>query len=234
MVYRKRRRSTKKRPYTRKKRNGTRKRRSNGMKGTSAAMPLGKTFKFKTRYVQLGNILDPSGPGAFPVTHVWSLNGLFDPNVTGAGHQVIGFDQLMPNFDHYCVIGARVRCTFTNKDFANSSICALQIKDTQATSPLLTESIENGLVTYKVLSTAGAGGATKTLTTQVSMNKFFGRKVMQGTKYAGTSTSNPLDGCFLHVTVGPTDVITDIAATLYSIEIEYIAILTEPRQLTQS
>lgn len=226
------RRSTKKRSFRRKKR-FTRKKRGRTMKGTSVALPLGKTFKFKTRYCQLGNVLNVGASG-FPVTHVWSLNGIFDPNITGTGHQPIGFDELMPFYDHYCVIGARVRVTATNHDPNQAQTIALQIKDNDSTSVLLTQAIENGLVNYKTLGRAGTAAGTKTLTTMINTSKFFGRKVLQGTKYQGTISANPEDGVYLHVIVSPADQSTDLGSVFYTIEIEYVAILTEPKVLGQS
>lgn len=44
----------------------------------------------------------------------WNLNSLYDPNATGSGHQVYGFDQLTNFFRRYCVTGCHVELIFSN------------------------------------------------------------------------------------------------------------------------
>lgn len=39
--------------------------------------------------------------------HQWNLNGLFDPNRTGGGHQPRGFDQITALYSRYRVYGVR-------------------------------------------------------------------------------------------------------------------------------
>lgn len=41
----------------------------------------------------------------------FSANGLYDPNITGTGHQPLYFDQFMAIYDHYTVLGSK--CTAT-------------------------------------------------------------------------------------------------------------------------
>ncbi len=45
--------------------------------------------------------------------NVYSLNGLFDPNIAGGGHQPLGFDQVMAIYSEYKVIGCKVELTCT-------------------------------------------------------------------------------------------------------------------------
>lgn len=53
-----------------------------------------------------------------PAYNDFQLNSLYDPNITGAGHQPYGFDQLMTYYDHYLVIKASV---YFNVGLSNNS-----------------------------------------------------------------------------------------------------------------
>lgn len=202
------------------------------MKGPQKSLPLGKSFKFQTRYVDTRLQLDPVTDT--PRTHVFSLTGLYDPDVTGTGHQPIGFDQLMAMYDHYTVIGAKYRVTFSNQDTTKQALVACQIKDTATTSTNIDEIIENGQTKYTTLGVEASGNSVRTLAGGINTSKFFGRKVMDGTKYNGTDGANPNDQIYLHITVGPKDYLEDNFPVTMTVQIDYIAILTEPKQLVQS
>lgn len=198
--------------------------------GLSKTFPLAKSFKFQTRYFDEFE-LNP-GVGGLPDSFVFRLNSLFDPNLTGVGHQPIGYDQLMPLYDHYKVIGARARVTFSNNDQNQGQKVCLQIKDTAATSGDLPTIIENGQSRWAIIAAEGSGGMVKTLTINWSAKKFFND--IQGDKYQGTITTNPTEGAFLHVLAQPTAQGSDSDKVQCSILIEYIALLTEPKTLTGS
>lgn len=199
--------------------------------GLTKAFPLPKRFTFKTRYVDYNRNLNP-GVSGLPATQVYHLTSLFDPDFTGAGHQPIGFDQIMPMYDHFTVIGARVRVTATNTDTAQAQTILLQLKDSVTLSTNVEEILENGMTRWTVLSAEGGGSDTKTLTYNFSAKKFYGKSPMDGDKYQGTITSSPAEGAFLHVIVSPPGI--DTSPVRITTIIEYIAVLSEPHQLAQS
>ncbi len=200
--------------------------------GLNKSFPLSKTFTFKTRYCDVSLALD-AGAGGIPVSHVFNLTSLYDPDFTGIGHQPIGFDQIMPMYDHYTVIGARARISFTNTDATHSQLVCLQLKDTTAVSTNITEIIENGMNRYTVLSKSDGSRDTTTMTYNFSAKKFYGKSPMDGDKYQGTITTNPAEGAFLHITCDP-QTTSNVSSVKFTILIEYIAILSEPKQLAQS
>jgi len=222
------RRYKKKRQYRKKRSTFTKKKGS----GLTKSYPLSKKFTFKTRYVDLTKSLNPGALG-IPVSHVFNITNLYDPDSTGIGHQPIGFDQIMPMYDHYTVIGARARVTFSNTDPLNAQTVLLQLKDSIALSTNMSETIENGMTRYTTLSPLGSAKDTQTLTMNFSSKKFFSRNPLASDKNQGTISSGPNEGAFLHVTVAPLESVNSLQVN-FTILIEFIAILTEPRQLAQS
>lgn len=200
--------------------------------GLVRSSPLPKKFKYQTKYVETQVNLDP-GVGGTTATHVFSLNSLYDPDVTGAGHQPIGFDQLMPLYDHYTVIGARVRVTASNTDPTNSQTLILSLRDNATVSNDLPQIIENGMCRYGHLAPSVGGMSSKTLSLNCSMKKFFGKNILSDDIYRGDISSNPTEQVYLHITVGPTAAV-DCAPVRCTVEIQFIAMLTEPKLLTQS
>lgn len=202
-------------------------------KGYNVSMPLGTKYKFCTRYVDYQVAIDPT-TGGVPASYVFSLNGMYDPDITGLGHQPLGFDQLVGTmYNHYTVIGARARVTGYNNDTSTGQILILQIKDTNAISTDVENILENGQSRWCTLAPKGSGPCVKTLSINCSPSKFFGRDVMSSTTYQGTASSNPSDGVFLHITAQPVSN-ADTLSLRCTVVIEYIAMLTEPRQLGSS
>jgi len=222
----------------RRKRKFRRKKRSSGFlttmgSGLVTSFPMGKRFKFRTRYFARQVDIDPGASGT-PASHVFQLNSLFAPDITGTSHQPIGFDQMMLMFDHYTVIGARVRVSCFNNDLVIAQNIILQIKDSSTVSTNTPEIIENGLCRWTTLAPAGTGGSNKTLSINWSAAKFFGKKgIVTEHDFRGDVSSAPAEGAFLHIIVDPINVVnTDDVRC--SVLIEFISILTEPKQLGQS
>lgn len=200
--------------------------------GLTKASPLPKKFRFTTKYVEQQVDINPGAAG-LPSTYVFMLNGLYDPNITGVGHQPIGYDQMMAMYDHYTVIGARARVTLSNLDTTYQQHCLVHLKDDATTSNNVPQIIENGMCRYTTVGRQGSGNSVKTLQLNCSMKKFFGRSPLGAEKYTGTVSNNPSDGVFLHITVGPNAAV-DTSSVRALVEIEYVAILTEPKELAQS
>lgn len=199
--------------------------------GQTPSLPLGNSFKWRTRYVSFNNI-NPT-IGGIMSTHVFSLNGLYDPDITSTGKQPIGFDQMMTMYNHYTVLGAKAKVTFTNTDTSYSQICLLQVKDSDSNSLNYQQQIENGLTNYKVAGVAGSGAEIVTLHQKVGMSRFFGKIVATEHDYRGTTSNNPSEQVYLHVSVVP-NASVDSAAVACTVEIDYIALLHEPKELLRS
>jgi len=56
--------------------------------------------------------------GAF-TTYQFSCNGMYDPNISGTGHQPHGFDQMMVLYDHYTVLNSTFKLDLATPYQAN-------------------------------------------------------------------------------------------------------------------
>jgi len=195
--------------------------------------PLSNKFKFTTRYVETYINLNP-GVAGIAAQYFFRCNSLNDPNATGGGHRVIGFDQIMAMYNHYTVIGSKIKVTFANTDGTHQALVGISLTDDQIASTNLVNLVENGNSTYRLLAPSqGDPKSIGILTKGFSANKYFGKKVMQGTEFSALRESNPAEMAYFMLWAAP---ITqdDIVNIKILVQIEYTAILTEPRELAQS
>jgi len=73
-----------------------------------------------------------------PAAQVYRLNSLFDPNLTGTGHQPNYFDQLSAVYGFYCVTAARMKCQVLNEGTVEVD-CVLVYSDINTS----TQTVEN-------------------------------------------------------------------------------------------
>lgn len=89
--------------------------------------PFAQQRRCTVRYAALKRFTAAAGGTAY---HVFSTNGLYDPDITGVGTQPLYFDQLMTIYNHYTVIASRARVTFgpgnTNQE---TQICGVHLDD---------------------------------------------------------------------------------------------------------
>jgi len=82
------------------------------------ALGLPAVFKQKLRYVE--SIVLVAATGSLG-TYQWRTNSLFDPNLTGTGHQPYGFDQMKTYYASYLVRSSKISV----ECLASSAIVAL-------------------------------------------------------------------------------------------------------------
>jgi len=83
-------------------------------------------------YGQL-NTLTAGASGLFGTEQVFRLNSLFDPDLTGTGHQPYGFDTLASLYYRYKVRAVRVMVRFSDPS-ADGVLCAAQFQAPSVTS----------------------------------------------------------------------------------------------------
>lgn len=207
---------------------GRRKKNSYNM-ALSTRSPFPRMYTTKLRYSE-HITLDPGV--ATIATHQFSCNGLYDPNVSGGGHQPYGFDQLTPLYDHYTVIGAKIMLQFSPGTSATVPYifgCYIDDNSSPATNYDTVQEIpENNWVVCAI-------DDTKTLTKKVSLKKFLGIKNLLSSKECqGTDSSNPTEQAYFTLWTKAVDTTVNSPAVNVIVTIDYIAVWHEPKELIGS
>jgi len=69
-----------------------------------------KSLRTRLRYNESVNLTSTVGALA---KYIFSMNGCYDPNTTGTGHQPLYFDQFSAVYNHYTVISSKATLIFT-------------------------------------------------------------------------------------------------------------------------
>lgn len=229
-------------PYRKKygKRKRTKKNKRAYQSALSARSPFARTYRCPMRYSDLFT-LDPNVGGAGTAV-IFSLNGLYDPNITLAGHQPMGFDTLTTLYDHSQVIGVKWKITFsqTGNAFSDSAFVGTMVSDSNNLTYLQTDGwaklSENPEVTTRMMGTRDGNRAVTTLYGKSNPNKFLGIRsgIVGNSRVINTSASNPSEQVYLGIFAAGADAVQNPSAIRVSVELVYETIWTEPKQLGQS
>lgn len=218
-------------PYKRKTRKYKKRRRRRRVPVSLSGHPFGMTRKVKHKYVDTLITVDPGI--ATSAHHYFSCNGMYDPDITGTGHQPMFFDCMGVLFDHYVVIGAKITVKFISIDDTYSQIVTLSVDDNTTSLANLGTRIENGSTKYKLLApvSASAGNSVHTLSLAVNPNKFLGiPSPMSNSELKGSYNANPTEQCYFHIGCVAQDPAANPTGVKAMVSIEYTAIWREPKE----
>ncbi len=200
-----------------------------GFAGPATLFPL----LFKTKLNYNTNITVTSG-AASAGSYVFSANGLYDPDITSTGHQPAGFDQIMLSYEHYCGTYARIHVIAAN--FSGTYPTYFSIQKNAGSTPTTNyeQIIEDGTIRWACLAPKPNAGHIKKLTLDIDIAKFQGRKILvDDTDLQGSVAANPTEQSYFIIQCwNPADVTT--VSINAQVSIEYFAIFSEPRRLSQS
>lgn len=167
--------------------------------------------------------------------YVFTANGLFDPNITGVGHQPMGFDQMMLFYEHYTVTKAKITANFYNADPDDSVIVGILIAPDSTIETNFSRLCENGMYQKRWLSPNNGGDGNKTsITIMADISKINGKKdVKSEDDFRGDATVNPAEQTYFHL-FGYNQVTLAVVNVSFEVLIEYSAVFTEPRKMIQS
>lgn len=214
------------------------KRKSMGTKRTYKAANISRAIstgfapivKFKHTYVntkQLDSVTGAIG------NYLWCCNGMYDPDITGTGHQPYYFDQMGAIYNHYTVIASRITVDFAPRSTDESVICVLSLNDDSTITPTVIDTLrEMGSSKSLVLSYGAV--RTRRLTLGWSMKKGFGSAgTLANSLLRGDTGNNPSETQNFCVSIRSTDS-ASTTAVFATVKIEYIAMWNELRDISGS
>jgi len=187
-----------------------------------------KTLRYST------NVTLASTAGAV-TTWVFAANGLFDPDVTGTGHQPMGFDQMMVQYNHFCVAAAKIKVVF--KSVAATAKMTVCIRQDAAPTPItvIDRIVEMGGCVLDYLDFSATSGAQKTMWLSVDMAKSQGispAALTADNTLRGDVANNPVELTYFHVSVW--DAAASSGTVNCDVILEQDSYFLEPRDQTVS
>lgn len=167
-------------------------------------------------------------------TYQWRCNGMYDPNITGTGHQPYYFDQLSALYDHYVVIGSRINIKVSKSD-SNTNIpvtVGLYVNDDATVVPTTRYGLmEVTSGRHKIIS--GYGPGVQRLRAGWSAKKYFGGSILANTELQGTGTSDPTESSVYTVWCN-SETNAQQTSVMLDVEIRYIAVWKEIKDIDSS
>lgn len=165
-------------------------------------------------------------------SYVFRANSVYDPDLTGVGHQPSYYDQCAALYDHYHVKESHLKATFFNNIAAANYavVVAAKVDDDGTISTDMTSLLEDDDVVYQVLRLS-ATEETKSLTIDFNSDSFFGKEVSDETAPFG---QNPEEVAYFNLAVGAADQSSDPATVSAVVVIDYIVECSERKDLIAS
>lgn len=196
-----------------------------------------KTTAVKLRYVD--SITMNASAGTVD-SHVFVANSLFDPDLVLGGHQPLGFDQWSQFYNHYVVVGSKIKASFSSQTSSPATNGFYLHGITLSDDPTFTANplhlMEQPLTRVVKQSVHTNAQRIKSVTRTYSAKKFFNITNVTDniTRIGAPITANPTEQAYFIVYTGNSDVLADSEPVTVLIEIEFITIFSEPKELIQS
>lgn len=198
--------------------------------------PFGEKFYTKLRYNEAHRFA-AQGNLNFATSYKYRLNGIYDPNFTGIGHQPMGYDELSSIYKKATVVGARITVAFIT-DSTEPCVCGIRvIEGTEAAIVDKKKAIENGDSKWRYMNTNDGGRNIQKFSKRVNVKKHFGlANIVGNDDFTLGINQNPATDVQLlaELWVAPVDPAQAHGAVLADITIEYAVVFTEPKDLALS
>ena len=177
--------------------------------------PIPKQLFNRLKYAETVNVSIPlSGLGSY----LYSCNGMYDPNITGTGHQPMYFDQFMAMYDHYTVLKSTMKATVVANSTGACIFSLGQDDDTTISAANSYTIWERPGYQTKVVN-APVEPSNTSLWSKWDAVKVFGGDPQSDPAMQGSATSNPTEQTYyvLYFDTLPSTTVTVLVEIWYDV-----------------
>lgn len=194
----------------------------------TAALP--KQLSVKLRYYEYLS-LDPVAGGV--AVNVFSANGCYDPNITGAGHQPRGFDQYLALYSKGICTSSICTVKGLTTTLADVGLAGVALLNQTGTYVAPQEYIEDPRCSWYQLANYATASDEARLT--FGARSFFDYKdPIDESDLHFTTSVNPTQQAYYHVWFGAPNAGYNPGAVIVQVLIEYNVTFFEPKALSSS
>jgi len=193
--------------------------------------PFGKS-KIVTHHYTENISLNPAL--GTPADYVFSANGMYDPNITGTGHQPYAFDQLSAIYNEYTVSVSKCTVTAWNNQGNYPFWIAICLRDDNTSITADVNAVREAPGIVSQLLAPSSSSAVGTVTHSFDAKKFFDVKDLGDASELRAGLANPAEQAYYHVLMMPQNSTDDLGTNVLTVDIEYTAVWTGPKILSQS
>jgi len=169
-------------------------------------------------------------------TRLFSANGAYDPDISGTGHQPMGFDQMMAVYEQFVVLRSHIKISFISASDA-TRVAVYLTPDTTAQTPITL--MENGLLKSEIVCGTTDSGThrMKTIELTCDIPKYFGKTkddIIADPQMYGTIAANPGEQVYFAIAAWDPFSSSSEGIIAYDVTLSYDVYYWEPKKLTPS
>lgn len=172
----------------------------------TAPTPFGDEFTTQLRYGDVRKLTTDATPGILGTEQTWVLGSCYDFDLTNAGHQPSGFDQLTPFFNYYQVMKVDLKVKWCGSN-SNTLMAFMAMQSGQNTTALAGTSCTLAFERQDVLSRQLpiAGRDVWEFKEEIPLHRVVGLTPVQyagDPNYRGATGASPTSAIYLRMSVG--------------------------------
>jgi len=132
-------------------------------------------------------------PASILFDKVFGGNALYDPDISGTGHQVMGFDEWMSIYSAYRVYGSTIKVTTINKSTTVGALAhTVVLADNEGTGATSDEQMEENANAIDADAGVATGPSEDTITMTMTTSQIRGvPDIRYSSEFAGDDAFNP-------------------------------------------